>query len=113
MKGNVTAIAAIVAVFLLWEAGVRAFKVKPVILPPPSAVLADLFSAPGWYLGHAWTTLLVTLGGFAQVTKRRDVLPASGRTGGRGQVQYSRASPCLVCLPARTLRIRQQLSARR
>ena len=65
MKGNVTAIAAIVAVFLLWEAGVRAFKVKPVILPPPSAVLADLFSAPGWYLGHAWSTLLVTLGGFA------------------------------------------------
>ena len=65
MKGNVTAVAAIVAVFLLWEAGVRAFKVKPVILPPPSAVLADLFSAPGWYLGHAWTTVLVTLGGFA------------------------------------------------
>jgi NitT/TauT family transport system permease protein len=65
VKGNVTAIAAIIGVFLLWEAGVRAFKVKTVILPPPSAVLADLFQAPGWYLGHAWTTLVVTLGGFA------------------------------------------------
>jgi NitT/TauT family transport system permease protein len=65
VKGNLTAIAAIIGVFLLWEAGVRAFKVKTVILPPPSAVLADLFQAPGWYLGHAWTTLVVTLGGFA------------------------------------------------
>ena len=65
MKGNVTAVAVLVGVFLLWEAGVRAFKVKPVILPAPSAVLAELFSAPAWYLGHAWTTLLVTLGGFA------------------------------------------------
>jgi NitT/TauT family transport system permease protein len=54
----------LIAVFLLWEAGVRAFKVKPIVLPPPSAVLADLLSAPGWYLGHAWYTLLVTLGGF-------------------------------------------------
>ena len=65
MKGNLTAVAVLIAVFLLWELGVRAFHVKPVILPPPSAVLADLFSAPGWYLGHAWTTLLVTLAGFA------------------------------------------------
>ena len=65
MKGNVTAVAVLVGVFLLWEAGVRAFKVKPVILPAPSGVLAELFSAPGWYLGHAWYTLLVTLGGFA------------------------------------------------
>lgn len=59
------AAAVLVALFVLWEAGVRAFKVKPIILPPPSAVFSDLFSAPGWYLGHAWYTLLVTLGGFA------------------------------------------------
>ena len=65
MRGSATAVAVLLGVFLLWEAAVRAFKVKPVILPAPSAVLADLFSAPGWYLGHAWSTLLVTLGGFA------------------------------------------------
>lgn len=65
MKGNLAAAAVLLAVFLLWEAGVRAFKVKPIILPAPSAVFADLFSAPGWYLGHAWYTLLVTLAGFA------------------------------------------------
>lgn len=65
MKGNLTALGVLVGVFLLWEAGVRAFRVKPIILPPPSAVLADLFSAPAWYLGHAWYTLIVTLSGFA------------------------------------------------
>ena len=43
----------------------RALGVKPVILPPPSAVLAELWSDPLWYLRHAWYTLLVTLGGFA------------------------------------------------
>jgi NitT/TauT family transport system permease protein len=28
-------------------------------------VFAELGAAPGWYLGHAWYTLIVTLGGFA------------------------------------------------
>jgi len=65
VRGNVTAAALLVAIFVAWEAGVRAFKVKPIILPPPSAVFADLLAAPAWYLGHAWYTLLVTLAGFA------------------------------------------------
>lgn len=65
MKGNLAALAVLTGVFFLWEAAVRAFQVKLVILPPPSAVFADLFSAPAWYLGHAWYTLIVTLGGFA------------------------------------------------
>jgi NitT/TauT family transport system permease protein len=65
LRGNLTAIAVLVGVFALWELAVRAFKVKPIILPPPSAVFADFFHAPAWYLGHAWYTLLVTLGGFA------------------------------------------------
>jgi len=65
VKGNLTALAVLAGVFFLWEAAVRAFQVKPIILPPPSAVFADLLSAPAWYLGHAWYTLIVTLGGFA------------------------------------------------
>lgn len=65
MRGSAFAVAVVVAAFLLWEAGVRGFKVKPIILPPPSAVFADLLAAPGWYLGHAWYTLIVTLAGFA------------------------------------------------
>jgi len=65
MRGNVIALAVLVGVFLLWEAAVRALQVKPIILPPPSAVFAELLNAPAWYLGHAWYTLLVTLAGFA------------------------------------------------
>ncbi|HYX67104.1 MAG TPA: ABC transporter permease [Burkholderiales bacterium] len=53
------------AVFVGWELAVRAFAIKPIILPAPSAVFAELFSDPLWYLGHAWATLAVTLGGFA------------------------------------------------
>lgn len=65
MKGTLTALAVLVAVFAGWEIAVRAFAVKPIILPAPSAVFAELFSDPVWYLRHAWYTLLVTLGGFA------------------------------------------------
>ncbi|TAK81614.1 MAG: ABC transporter permease [Betaproteobacteria bacterium] len=63
--GGAMAAGVLVAAFAAWEIGVRAFRVKPIVLPPPSAVFAEFFSAPGWYLGHAWYTLLVTLAGFA------------------------------------------------
>lgn len=62
--GGAMAAAVLAATFVAWEIVVRAFKVKPIVLPPPSTVLAEFFSAPAWYLGHAWYTLLVTLGGF-------------------------------------------------
>jgi len=42
VKGNLTAAGVLIALFLLWEAAVRAFKVKPVVLPAPSAVFAEL-----------------------------------------------------------------------
>ena len=59
------ALGVLVALFAIWELAVRALAVKPVILPPPSAVFAELAGDPLWYLRHAWYTLLVTLGGFA------------------------------------------------
>jgi NitT/TauT family transport system permease protein len=65
VKGAATALAVLAALFVVWEVAVRALAVKPVILPPPSAVFAELASDPLWYLRHAWYTLLVTLGGFA------------------------------------------------
>ena len=43
----------------------NACYVKPIVLPPPSAIFAEFLSAPAWYLGHAWYTLLMTVGGFA------------------------------------------------
>lgn len=62
---TVLSAAVMVAILVVWEVYVRAFGVKAVILPPPSAVLVELFGEPLWYLRHAWYTLLTTLGGFA------------------------------------------------
>ena len=43
----------------------RVLHVRPITLPPPSAVLLELADEWAWYLGHASYTLLTTLGGFA------------------------------------------------
>ncbi len=55
---------AMVAFLVLWEALVRLLHVRPITLPPPSAVLAELSGEWRWYLDHAAYTLLTTLGGF-------------------------------------------------
>jgi NitT/TauT family transport system permease protein len=53
-------------VFLaLWELAVHLLKVRPITLPPPSAILLELAHDGAWYLDHAYYTLLTTLGGFA------------------------------------------------
>jgi NitT/TauT family transport system permease protein len=64
VKGNAMALVVLLALFLAWEAAVRLLAVKPVILPPPSAIWVEFWSDPVWYLRHGWYTLLVTLGGF-------------------------------------------------
>lgn len=53
------------ALFLIaWEALVHLAQVKPITLPPPTAVLAELWGEWHFYLGHAAYTLLTTLAGF-------------------------------------------------
>lgn len=63
-QGGAMAVLVLAGMFVAWEVAVRALAVKPIILPPPSAVFAEFWTGPVWYLGHAWYTLLVTLGGF-------------------------------------------------
>ena len=63
-RHGMAAAASFVVFLLLWEVLVRTLKVRPIMLPPPSAVLAELRSEWPWYLGHAWYTLLTTLAGF-------------------------------------------------
>ncbi|MBS0335471.1 MAG: ABC transporter permease [Proteobacteria bacterium] len=63
--GMLTAGLVLAAIFVAWEAGVRLLGVKPILLPPPSAVWKEFWSDPAWYMGHAWYTMLITLGGFA------------------------------------------------
>lgn len=55
----------IVVLLALWELAVHLLKVRPITLPPPSAVLLELAREWAWYLDHAYYTLLTTLGGFA------------------------------------------------
>lgn len=57
--------ASIIGFLLLWEALVRLLHVRPITLPPPSAVLLELAHEWHWYLDHAGYTLVTTLGGFA------------------------------------------------
>jgi NitT/TauT family transport system permease protein len=62
---GLVSLASLLGFLLLWEILVRALHVRPIMLPPPSTVLAELWSERAWYLGHAWYTLLTTLSGFA------------------------------------------------
>ncbi|MSQ71388.1 MAG: ABC transporter permease [Betaproteobacteria bacterium] len=64
-KNHLTTALVLFALLAAWEIAVHVMQVKPVILPPPSLVWADFASSPMWHLGHAWYTLLTTLGGFA------------------------------------------------
>lgn len=54
-------LAALVLLFLVWEAGVRLFRVPQFILPPPSSVLAAAWDAARVLPGHALTTIGGTL----------------------------------------------------
>jgi NitT/TauT family transport system permease protein len=52
-------IAILAAIGLIWEIVVRTLNVASFLLPPPSAVLEEIFSRPEIY----WSNFLVTLGG--------------------------------------------------
>lgn len=54
-----------VVFLLVWEALVRLLNVRPIMLPPPSTVLAELAASPLWFLEQTLYTTGVTLAGFA------------------------------------------------
>src|SRR5215510_9350772 len=54
-----------IAMFLLWEAGVRLFAIPQFVLPAPSAIFASLWEWHGPILENSWQTLMTTLVGFA------------------------------------------------
>jgi NitT/TauT family transport system permease protein len=62
---GLAAIASLAFFVLMWELLVRLLHIRPIMLPPPSTVFAELWTERAWYLGHAWYTLLTTLAGFA------------------------------------------------
>lgn len=54
----------LLAFLVIWELLVRLMHVRPITLPPPSAVMSELFGEWRFYLDHAGYTLLTTLAGF-------------------------------------------------
>lgn len=60
---SLIAAALILAVLLLWEAGVRLTQTPSYILPAPSLVLRTLLGQPFYYLDALWITLIEACGG--------------------------------------------------
>jgi NitT/TauT family transport system permease protein len=56
---------ALTVLIVLWEGLVRAFDVRPFILPTPSAVLASTWEFAAPIKMHAWQTFWTTMVGFA------------------------------------------------
>lgn len=67
-KGHLSAVAAgtfsTILVLLAWEVLGRLLGVRPILLPLPSQILAELAAEWSWYLGHAGYTLMTTVIGF-------------------------------------------------
>ncbi len=61
----VTVAGTLLAAFVAWELLVRVFDVPAFLLPPPSKVVAEFASSPGYYLYHTGFTLWTTTAGFA------------------------------------------------
>ena len=49
---------------LVWEAAVSAFRIQPIVLPPPSGVALTMVNTAGPIIFHARQTLVTTLIGF-------------------------------------------------
>ena len=53
-----------VGLVLVWEAAVSAFRIQPIVLPPPSGVALTMVNTAGPIIFHARQTLVTTLIGF-------------------------------------------------
>jgi len=53
------------AVLLAWELLVRALRVPEYLLPPPTAIAAELFGSLDYYVPNAWVTFQEAIGGLA------------------------------------------------
>jgi NitT/TauT family transport system permease protein len=49
---------------LIWEIACRTYQIRPVLLPSPSLIIAELAQSPLWFAQQAAYTLGITLAGF-------------------------------------------------
>jgi len=52
-------------VLVVWWLAVVVFDIKPFVLPAPLDIARAFWRVPGYLLSQTWTTLVVTVGGFA------------------------------------------------
>lgn len=66
LKGGsvLTPLIAFVALFGLWEAIIRVFKIKMIILPAPLGIFTELAQNFSFYLPHIWITFTEAISGF-------------------------------------------------
>jgi len=55
---------AVILLFTVWELIVRILHINPITLPPPTAVIAELFRSFSFFLTHAGVTLYEAVAGF-------------------------------------------------
>ncbi|WP_238121887.1 MULTISPECIES: ABC transporter permease [unclassified Xanthobacter] len=65
LKSALTPLIGAISALVLWEVVVRGTGVSPIMVPPPSLVLADIAAAPLWFAQQTAFTALITLAGFA------------------------------------------------
>jgi NitT/TauT family transport system permease protein len=58
------ALLSIVVILLAWEAAVRGLGIREFLLPPPSKIIMEFFTQPGFLLLQSLDTLITTLAGF-------------------------------------------------
>lgn len=65
LKAAAAGLFTFVIVLIVWEAACRVFQVRPIMLPLPSQIIAELAAESTWYAGHTLYTLMTTVAGFA------------------------------------------------
>ncbi|MEP9375223.1 ABC transporter permease [Aquabacter sp. CN5-332] len=57
-----------ISALIVWEAAVHILHVKPILVPAPSVVFAEIAASPGWFAEQTGYTALITLAGFASAS---------------------------------------------
>ncbi len=68
LRRSATPLIAALVFLLLWEGFVLLFNVRPILLPAPHLIIAEIAAFPLWFLENSFYTLAITLSGFLVAT---------------------------------------------
>ncbi|MAK54676.1 MAG: ABC transporter permease [Pusillimonas sp.] len=64
LKAGAAGLFSLVVVLIVWEVVCRVFEVRQIMLPLPTAILAELYNEAAWYAHQTLYTLWITVMGF-------------------------------------------------